>query len=168
MKNDPGLTILDAQDAVCSRLEKIFSGTTYNSAAGVRKPVSIYPQDLPVPNGNDDDVDSDPAVTETPYIITRLTEGKVEGDDNNILFILIFGAYDQASDRSGYRDVVSMIQRVIASVKTKPYIGKNFEAHKDDIPWAINQENTSPFSFGAMQLTLSVPSYNQEPDSALV
>jgi hypothetical protein len=158
------LTVLDAQDAVCKRLEEIFSGTTYNSAAGVRKPVGIYPQDLPVPQGSDDDADSDPTVTAIPYIIARLTEGKVEGDDNTVLILLVFGAYDQANDRSGYRDIVSMIQRIIASVKAKPYIDKNFEVHRDDIQWAINQEDTSPFNFGAMQLTLSVPSYNQEPD----
>lgn len=167
MTGHPSLTVLDAQTAVCDRLKEIFAGVTFNSSDGSRKAVGIYPQDLPVPKGSDDDSDSDPSVTAIPYIIVRLTEGKNQRDDRTVSIILVFGAYDLADDRSGYRDIVIMIERITESFMSKPHINNNFEVHPD-FEWAINQEDTSPFNFGAMQLTLSVPSYNQEPDSALV
>ena len=52
----PGL----CQDALVEMLEELFRGRTYNGQQGM-KPLKVYKQDLPIPEDNDEDVDTDQA-----------------------------------------------------------------------------------------------------------
>lgn len=53
----PGL----CQDALVEMLEELFRGRTYNGQQGM-KPLKVYKQDLPIPEDNDEDVDTDPGM----------------------------------------------------------------------------------------------------------
>ena len=52
----PGL----CQDALVEMLEELFRESVYHGQQG-RKPLKVYKQDLPIPEDNDEDVDTDQA-----------------------------------------------------------------------------------------------------------
>lgn len=67
------------QDALIEMLKELFAGKLFCGQEG-RKALKIYKQDLPIPQSDDADVDTDKA--EAPYIVVRMTGGQIEDDDS--------------------------------------------------------------------------------------
>lgn len=57
-------------------LRELFAGKKYNGQEG-RKPLAIFKADLPIPEENDVDADTD--VAHAPYIVVRMTGGEIAG-----------------------------------------------------------------------------------------
>ena len=90
---DIGRTPQLCQDALIEMLKELFAGKLFCGQEG-RKALKIYKQDLPIPQSDDADVDTDKA--EAPYIVVRMTGGQIEDDDSpqTVDFSLIVCAYD--------------------------------------------------------------------------
>lgn len=101
-----------------------------------RKALKIYKQDLPIPQSDDADVDTDKA--EAPYIVVRMTGGQIEDDDSpqTVDFSLIVCAYDTGLDREGWQDVANIKEDIIQRVCKAPYFGGAFTVLKP-ITWGV-------------------------------
>ena len=61
------------QDAIVADLADLFEGQTLQSSAGDKRPIRVYPQDLPIIEGMDETEDRTEEIPE-PYIIVRTSE----------------------------------------------------------------------------------------------
>ena len=150
------------QDALIETLEELFAGKKYNGQQS-RKELKIFKQDLPVPEDYDADVDTDAAAA--PYIVVRMTGGEIKNDDGPqaVEFSLIVCAYDEGKEREGYQDVANIEEDIVQRLCTKPYFGGAFTVLKP-IAWAMQQDDTYPYYFGACSLTCTAPAMTQDTE----
>ena len=150
------------QDALAELMEELFKGKTYPGPAGLR-PVSIFEQELPFPADNDADADTEDAPS--PFIIVRAEEGDIRGDDNpqRMEFSIIMCAYDDSRFRRGWQDVVNMREKIIQRFCAKPYFGGAFTVLKP-ITWAMQQDDTHPYYYGAITVTCTAPALTQDSE----
>lgn len=157
---DIGRTPQLCQDALIEMLKELFAGKLFCGQEG-RKALKIYKQDLPIPQSDDADVDTDKA--EAPYIVVRMTGGQIEDDDSpqTVDFSLIVCAYDTGLDREGWQDVANIKEDIIQRVCKAPYFGGAFTVLKP-ITWALQEDDTHPYYFGACTLTCTAPAMTQD------
>ncbi len=155
-----GRTAQLCQDALIEMLEELFAGKKYNGQEG-RKALKIFKQDLPIPEDNDDDVDTDGA--EAPYIVVRMSGGEIADEDGpqTVEFGLIICAYDTGQKREGYQDVANIKEDIIQRMCSAPYFGGSFTILKP-ITWAMQQDDTYPYYFGACNLICTAPALTQD------
>ena len=113
------------QDALIEMLQELFAGKKYNGQEG-RKALTIFKQDLPIPEENDVDADTDEA--HAPYIVVRMTGGEIADDKSPQLveFSLIICAYDTGLDRAGFQDVTNIKEDIVQRACSAPYFGGAF------------------------------------------
>lgn len=157
-----GQTPQMCQDALVEMLEELFAGKKYSGQEG-RKALRIFKQDLPIPGENDTDVDTDEA--HAPYIVVRLTGGEIADEDSPqvVEFSLILCAYDTGADRAGFQDVTNIREDIVQRVCTAPYFGGVFTIVKP-IAWAMQQDDTAPYYFGAVSLNCTAPAMTQDTE----
>lgn len=150
------------QDALIEALEELFKGKKYNGQQGC-KLLKIYKQDLPITEDNDSDVDTDAAAA--PYVVVRMTGGQIEDDKTpqKVEFSLVICTYDLGYAREGYQDVANIKEDMIQRFCTKPYFGGVFTVLKP-IVWAMQQDDTHPYYFGACNLTCTAPAMTQDTE----
>ena len=150
------------QDALIEMLEELFAGKKYNGQES-RKALKIYKQDLPVPKENDADVDTDAAAA--PYIVVRMTGGEIKGEDGpqTVEFNLIVCAYDDSGAREGFQDVANIKEDIVQRACSAPYFGGAFTVLRP-ITWAMQQDDTEPYYFGACTLTCTAPAMTQDTE----
>lgn len=148
------------QDALIEMLKELFDGKLFCGQEG-RKPLKVYKQDLPIPQNNDADVDTDAA--EAPYIVVQMTDGQIKDDDSpqTVGFSLIICAYDTGLNREGWQDVTNIKEDIIQRVCKEPYFGGAFTILKP-ITWALQEDDTHPYYFGACTLTCTAPAMTQD------
>lgn len=146
-------------DNMVEALREIFGNDDYLlTVNGTLKALAVFPNDLPIPQGNDmddEDVDTDIYV---PYIIARIQDGSFEdwGEAHKVRVTLIICTYDPDTNRQGWRDVMSIITRIFRRFAADPHVG-NFTCELP-IEWAKQDEvETYPYYFGGMQLSFSGP-----------
>lgn len=118
---------------------------------------------LPVPEDYDADVDTDAAAA--PYIVARMTGGAIkdESGPQTVEFSLIVCAYDEGGAREGYQDVANIKEDIVQRVCTRPYFGGAFTILKP-VVWAMQQDDTHPYYFGACTLTCTAPAMTQDTE----
>lgn len=148
------------QDALIEMLEELFKGKKYNGQGG-RKPLAIFKQDLPIPEDTDDDVDTDRS--HAPYIVVEMSGGEVKDDDSTqmVEFSLVICAYDTGLKREGWQDVTNIKEDIIQRVCSAPYFGGVFTILKP-IAWALQEDDTHPYYYGACVLTCTAPAITQD------
>jgi hypothetical protein len=148
------------QDALIEMLEKLFEGKKYNGQEG-RKPLKIYKQDLPIPEDNDIDADTDKAAA--PYIVCQMTGGSIPNDDSpqTVEFSLVICCYDTGKQRLGYQDVANIKEDIVQRICTAPYFGGIFTILKP-ISWAMQNDDTTPYYYGAIAITCTAPAMTQD------
>ena len=163
------------QDALAADLKELFAGQVFPSSAGDTRPISVYVQDLPIIEGNDE---GEPRADEIPepYIIVRTSEGKVQNPDSaqEISVILIICTYDANPNRQGHRAVLHIIHEILARYSRNPLVRiKSGSGGISGGPWsflypaewATQQDDTHPYYFGAMSLKFEAPAVRSEvPD----
>ena len=156
----PGL----CQDALVEMLEELFRGRTYNGQQG-RKPLKVC-----LSRGLGDvykrqDVDTDQACA--PYVVVQMTGGQIadERSPQIVEFSLVICAYDRGKDRGGWQDVTNIKERIIQRVCTAPYFGGSYTILKP-IAWAIQQDDTAPYYYGAVTLNCTAPAMVQDAEMA--
>lgn len=157
----PGLTSQDLQDDFVDWLQKLFDGKAYKAPGGGTKQIKFYPGDLPITKTTDDDDGPDGVLT--PYGIVRLMDGKVEtweGPQTETV-VLVFCVYDDDLNRSGARDILGIKEKVLTELRERPYIGGVFET-VPPIEWAVSDEDTHPYYYGAMSFTVNCPVAQKE------
>mgnify|MGYP001521688596 CR=1 FL=1 len=143
-------------------LRELFAGKKYNGQEG-RKPLAIFKQDLPIPEENDVDADTD--VAHAPYIVVRMTGGEIADDKSpqTVEFSLIICAYDTGIERAGFQDVANIKEDIVQRACTAPYFGGAFTILKP-IAWALQQDDTAPYYYGAVTMNCTAPAMTQDTE----
>lgn len=148
------------QDALIEMLEELFEGKKYNGQQG-RKPLTIFKQDLPIPEEVDADVDTDKS--HAPYIVVEMNGGVINDDDGpqTVDFSLVICTYDTGKKREGWQDVTNIKEDIIQRICNAPYFGGAFTILKP-IAWAMQADDTYPYYYGACSLTCTAPAITQD------
>ena len=146
------MTARELQDAVASDLKKLFSGIYYKTPEESTSPPNIYKQFLPkrtVEDGGKDDP--------YPYIIVRLDSGGIETqrDPHKVAVLLLIGIYDDDLQNNGHLAVLEIIEKIQRHYEETPAL-KEFVC-ADPFNWALQDEESYPYYFGACNLTFHVP-----------
>lgn len=148
------------QDSLVDMLRELFKGKKYVGQKG-RKELTVYKQDLPVPEDNDVDADTDEAAA--PYIVVQMTGGQIKNDRSPQLvdFSLVICCFDKSKKREGWQDVANIKEDIVQRICTRPYFGGAFTILKP-ISWAFQADDTAPYYFGAVSFTCTAPAMTQD------
>lgn len=121
------------------------------------KAVTIYEQDLPL------SIETNEMEGKMPYVIIRLSEGEMEQPDEaeRVKVVLIFCAQAAEWNKSGYADVMNMMQRVKERFLKNPVVGSYFTAELP-MKWVIQEGDTMDIYFGGMELEFACPAIRRE------
>lgn len=137
---------VNLQKGLIQRLEEIFSQFKLKNPNNEDVNINIFEQHLPQSESDDDDVSL------YPYIIVKLADGEQENETSahKIKVLFVIGVFDDSYDNNGYQDVVNIVQKLIAGLKSKPIIEKKFVL---DYPmrWLVHEEDVYPFFFGGVE-----------------
>ena len=94
-----------------------------------------------------------------------MSGGTVKNDDGpqEVEFSLIICAYDEGLERDGYQDVANIKEDIIQRLCTRPYFGGCFTVLKP-IAWAMQNDDTHPYYFGACNLVCTAPAMTQDTE----
>lgn len=150
-----GMTPRLAQSALADEMRKLFEGKKYAGQEG-RKELNVFEQDTPIPQGDDDDVDTDRA--NAPYVVVQMDGGAVNTPDNPQMvdFTLVICAFDRGADRQGYQDVANIKEDIVQRFCTAPYFGGAYTIQYP-ITWAMQMDDTYPYYYGAVLLKCTTP-----------
>lgn len=145
----------ELQTSLKKRIENLFEHERYLSPKGGSVPLSFFEQRLPKKTKAEDEF--------FPLIIIKLFDGekKNKEDSNKVNIGLVIGIYDNGSDNQGYRDVTHIMNKVIKNLYENPMVNDQFEllSHR----WALVEEETEPYLFGAVEMTFEAPEPIRQP-----
>jgi hypothetical protein len=123
--------------------------------------LNIFKQHLPKKENNNDE--------HLPYLLIQLLEGQQDNEDDpqKVQVIFIAGIYDEQDTFQGYRDVSTVLQKVVENLKRNPVIDKRFELNYP-IRWAFHDEDTFPYYFGALETVWDIPTSIREDVEAMI
>jgi hypothetical protein len=158
-------SVTDLQDKLAEELKKLYKDYPLYSPVNSEYiyGINVYKQYLPE---SEEDIDSEFATV--PYVQIILNSGVSVHDSSkkstaNVVFV--FATCDRNYNRQGYRDLMSLIQRLIQWLSEKPLLD-NFDL-SEDIEWAIGEEDTYPYYFGAVSTTFALPTLERTDVEAL-
>lgn len=154
-----GYTARMMQLAMIEELEGLFKDKKFNGQQS-KKSLKVFKQNLPIDDGNDEDADTDAAAS--PYIVVILGEGSIKDPDSPqiVSVMLTICCYDEGKEREGYEDVQNIIEDILQHFCVSPQFGAAFEVMREtdhEMQWAIQQDDTYPYYFGAVLLDVTVP-----------
>ena len=152
---------LELQDMLVERVENEFKDFRLKNINNERVPINVYPQHLP--NKSKDDKDP------YPCIIVRLANGNnadIEEPATTTIQIII-GVVDRDSNNQGYRDALTVSNRIIESLKRNPMINGKYELTLP-INWAYNDEDAEPYFFAGLETNWRTPNYIREDVEDLI
>ena len=163
------MTPEEMQNALVADLTALFEGEIFFTLDGERRPLGVYPQDLPVVAGWD--ADDRQEESREPYLIVRVEEGEIQNPDSpqTVDVILVICTCNPDPSRQGHRDVLHIVHKIMQRFTTCPVVNPVDSGEKGSaftvlhpLRWAAQNEDTHPYYFGAVSLKLEVPSWHQE------
>lgn len=139
------------QDAMVVDLQDLFKNRRYKTPGGGDAALSVFPQNLPKRESEDDD---DPF----PYIIARIDSGDIETqtDPCKVSVFILIGVYDDDVKNQGHRAVLEIMEVIQQHYEETPLLDGQF-TFTDPFHWALQDEESYPFFFGGIEITFSVP-----------
>lgn len=139
------------QDAMVADLSELFKDRRYKAPDGRDVSLSVFAQNLPKRQSEDDD---DPF----PYIIVRIDSGNIETqtDPHKVAVILLIGNYDDSPENQGHRAVLEIMELIQQHYEEMPLLAEKF-IFTDPFNWALQDEESYPYYFGAANLTFKLP-----------
>jgi len=131
------------QDEIKKRLEKLFEGHLFDDPRGNRTNLKVYEQHLPIKKASKDDNSS-----LYPCVIVQLQQGF----NQKVAITLIIGIFNESSDRTGYRDLSTIIQKITTDFAEYPTMTRQYSLAEEP-KWAIHDEDVHPYYFAGIELT---------------
>jgi hypothetical protein len=144
------------QEEIVKELEAIFRGDLFKNSLGEYVKLNVYEQQLPI---REDEDSPDPM----PYIIVRLETGSTKSgtDPQEVLVTLLFGYFDDSPENNGHKGVLGMIQKVHERFEKQPMLANQF-MFQDPFDWALQDEESFPYFFGAASMTFKTAAIRKE------
>jgi hypothetical protein len=150
------MTATILQEELVKELEAIFKGDLFKNSLGEYVKLNVYEQQLPI---REDEDSPDPM----PYIIVRLETGSTKSgtDPQEVLVTLLFGYFDDSPENNGHKGVLGMIQKVHERFEKQPMLANQF-MFQDPFDWALQDEESFPYFFGAASMTFKTAAIRKE------
>lgn len=150
------MTATMLQEELVKELEAIFKGDLFKNSLGEYVKLNVYEQQLPI---REDEDSPDPM----PYIIVRLETGSTKSgtDPQEVLVTLLFGYFDDSPENNGHKGVLGMIQKVHERFEKQPMLANQF-MFQDPFDWALQDEESFPYFFGAASMTFKTATIRKE------
>ena len=167
------MTFLDLQDELIKEVGSILSDMIFEKPSGdgyvTTTGVKGYAHDLPLAVEA-----SDSLQRFMPYFIVRITDGKVENDDDPWIVYadIMFGVFDDYIEKGirnqetpesewefepqGHKQILTMIQRVSSRFLEEPMLAKRYRAMQD-MEFAMESDDTYPYNFGGIRIGFLSP-----------
>lgn len=100
-----------------------------------------------------------------PYFIVRIEEGNTPTDDEPWLVgtTVLFGICDYDKETNGHRTILEMITKITNRFLERPLLDSKFRANQN-VSFALQDEDTYPFYFGAIDIKFYVPKIGRSDD----
>ena len=149
------------QDAVVEDLRELFKDYHLENSMGVRRRVHIFPQDVPIRQGDDDG--TEPEAPPEPYVIVRLHGGSLPAQDERqiVKVILVICVFDQDPNRQGYRDALHIVNAIMTHYGENGIVANRYEV-LHPIEWTPQEEDTHPYYFVAVAFDMNAPAIFKE------
>lgn len=100
-----------------------------------------------------------------PYFIVRIEEGNTPTDDEPWLVgtTVLFGICDYNKETNGHRTILEMITKITNRFLERPLLDSKFRANQN-VSFALQDEDTYPFYFGAIDIKFYVPKIGRSDD----
>lgn len=150
------MTATTLQEELVKELEAIFRGDLFKDSLGKYVKLNIYEQQLPIREGED-------APDPIPYIIVRIETGSTKSgiDPQEVLVTMLFGYFDDDPQNNGHKGVLGMIQKVHERFEKQPMLANQF-MFQDPFDWALQDEESFPYFFGAASMTFKTAAIRKE------
>lgn len=144
------------QEALVKEIGAIFSGELFKDSAGEYGKMKIFEQNLPI---REDEDAPDPI----PYIIVRLETGTTKSgvDPQEVLVTLLIGYFDDSTENRGHKGVLGIIQKIHERFEKEPMLAHQF-MFQDPLDWALQDEESFPYYFGAISMTFQTAAIRKE------
>lgn len=150
------------QQSLADTCREVFKDDLFRDTDNKLVPLNVYEQYLPRKKNNRNE-------EKFPYCIVKLQEGEheevFEPGLSQVLFI--FGFFDEDDNFSGYKDVANSLNKLISNLERNPVINDQFQL-KLPIRWALHEEDTYPYYFGAVETTWEIPNAIREDVEGLI
>lgn len=150
------MTATILQEELVKELETIFHGDLFKNSLGEYVKLNIYEQQLPI---REDEDAPDPM----PYIVVRLETGSTKSgtEPQEVLVTMLFGYFDDAPENNGHKGVLGMIQKIHERFEKQPMLANQF-MFQDPFDWALQDEESFPYFFGAASMTFKTAAIRKE------
>lgn len=150
------MTATMLQEEIVKELEAIFHGDLFKNSLGEYVKLNVYEQQLPI---REDEDSPDPM----PYITVRIETGSTKSgtDPQEVLVTLLFGYFDDSPENNGHKGVLGMIQKVHERFEKQPMLANQF-MFQDPFDWALQDEESFPYFFGAASMTFKTAAIRKE------
>lgn len=151
----------ELQKGLIERVKKTFSHNTFTNPDLKQITLNVFEQHLPEKESND--------ISHYPFVIVQLIDGEQENEmeqpHTKVLFIV--GVFYDKSDNHGHQEVTTIINKIFADLANNPIQSNRYEL-KYPIRWALHDEDTAPYYFGAIETNWHTLSMNREDVNHLI
>lgn len=151
----------DLQKSLIAEIEELLAQMQLKNAAGEDVVgVKGYEQRLPEITYDEED-----QLRFFPYFIVRIEEGNTPTDDEPWLVgtTVLFGICDYDKETNGHRTILEMITKITNRFLERPLLDSKFRANQN-VSFALQDEDTYPFYFGAIDIKFYVPKIGRSDD----
>jgi hypothetical protein len=150
------MTPVYLQEALVSEIKEIFKDDLFKDTTGAHSELNVYEQQLPV-------VESDEEPEQFPYVIVRIDTGKrpTDEDPNDISILVLIGMFNDSLENNGHKDVLNIIDKIKERFEKNPLLDHRYTFHQPS-DWALQDEESFPYFFGAMNLNFYTPAVQKE------
>lgn len=119
--------------------------------------LNAYEQELPIVTQDDEDES-----TFFPYVIVKLDEAETQEEESwKIHVFLLLGIYDDSTENNGHKEILNIIERIQQRFEKEPLLNGKYRADPE-MSWALQDEQTYPFFFGAVEMYFWIPKIGRE------
>lgn len=145
------MTARELQAVAVEDIKALLANDHFKAPDGEMKAPQVFPQALPKRNSDNDD---DPF----PYVIVRIDSGGIDSqtDPHKVALVLLIGIYDDNESNQGHTSVLEIVERIQRHYEEKPLLANQFK-FIDPFNWALQDEESWPYFFGACNLNFELP-----------
>lgn len=153
------MTATILQEKLAEEIGSIFKDDLFKDSSGKYTKINIFEQNLPIRQDED-------APDSIPYIIVRLENGTTKnsnsGDEpQEVLITLLIGYFDDNTSNNGHKGVLGMIQKIYERFEKNPMLANQF-MFQNPFDWALQDEESFPYFFGAISMTFKTAAIRKE------
>jgi hypothetical protein len=174
--NVRAVTPLFFQQALTDEVKKITEDLLFCTPKGDELVhLDVFMQSLPIPVFESSDQENenlssfeyennqiDP-IFKCPWCTVKIINGDIPGiNERQVLNVAIcFGIYNDDTSNQGHREILNLIQRVYSRFAIDPLLDKQYTC-TGEFEWALQDEDTHPYFFGAISTTFKMTGYRRE------